>query len=457
LRERNTVFNFIGSAVVALSMIVAAPFYLRLLGAEVFGLIGVSYTLIVILSIFDCGLTPTLQRELAQLSGNERHSDQMRSVVRTFELINWSICIVAAVSMTWLISAFGGARCLGANSLSPQILNTALCWMVVHAVVQILVTFYGGGLLGLQRQGTYNWIVASFALFRALASILLLFVGWIHVVGFFVFQAIVSVAQLLVVCSALWAVLPPGKASFEARRIDESRRFALGMLTVTVLSTLLTQIDKLILSSRFTLEYFGYYVLAWNIAMLIVKPAQPIYNAYLPVFSQLVRQSGKLIELTTAYHQACRRNAVLIWPLALLLCISSYPILWIYSGSETVARQAWLALSLLAIGAALNATMLIPYALTQAYGWVSFSVVQNMVACLIMLPFCYWASVDLSLTKAAMGWFVVNLGYATISIYFLHRRLLPDRMAFWYLEDHRLRYLLPQKWVRSILSMRNSR
>jgi O-antigen/teichoic acid export membrane protein len=455
LRDKNTIFNFIGSAVVALSMIVAAPFYLRLLGAEAFGLIGVSYTLAVAFSIFDCGLTPTLQRELAKLSGNTRHFETMRSLVRTFELINWTLCVVATGIMTWIIITFGGARWLGANSLSAQTLNTALCWMAVHAAIQILVTFYGGGLLGLQRQGAYNWIVAGFALFRALASVLLLSMGWIDVVGFFVFQAVVSVVHLLVVCRTLWAALPSGKASFDIGRFHESKRFILGMLVITVLSTLLTQIDKLILSSRFTLEYFGYYVLAWNIAMLILKPAQPIYNAYLPVFSQLAGQSAKLVELTIAYHQACRRNAVLIWPLAVLLCIFSYPILWIYTGSENIAHQTWLALSLLAIGAALNATMLMPYALTQAYGWVSFPIVQNTVACLVMLPFCYWASFDMSLTKAAMGWFVVNLGYASISIYFLHRRLLPNQMASWYLEDHRLRYVLPQKWVRSMLRMHN--
>ena len=452
LRDRNATYNFIGSAIIALSAIIAAPFYLRLLGNDAFGLLGFSYVVMGVISVFDMGLSPALQRQLAILASQKISDVEINSTVKTLGFFNLLIALVvgSASAVAFIFGAADGW--LGANSLAPSSITHALAWISGQAAIQIMIMFYGAGLLGLQHQAAFNAIFAGYAMLRVAVSLLLLQFAGIGIEEFFVLQAVISAAHLCFAFVALQFFLPKKRGVLSFGIIKQQARFALGMFAIATLAMLLTQIDKLILSATMSLTSFGYYMLAWNIAMLVIKPAQPIYNAYLPVLSQLAGKPAQLAELTRTYHTACRKNAALIWPLALFLALLSFPILWLYTGSVDVAKEIYLVLAILTLGSALNATALMPYALTQAHGWVNFSIVQNIVACAVMIPICFFAGMLQNLEVAALGWLIINLGYATVSQRWLHTRLLPGELAHWYLKDHRLEHVVPKRWFSKYLA-----
>lgn len=448
--RRNTYFNFAGNATVALAALVAMPFYLRLMGAEAFGLVGVMYTVAVLAGVLDLGLAATLNRELARLPEDALEVKKTTSMVRTMECLCLAIFALAAFgAMFSLPTALG--YWLKNHNLTPQVVSQSLAWIGVHASLQILITFYGAGLQGLQRQLQFNIISSLWAVVRAVTAILGLWQGWIGIAGFFACHAAISLVHMLHMRRSLWRALPKHRFELNWKALRRVRRHMLGIWGTTALGIVLTQIDKIILSRTLSLESFGYYMLIWNIAMLVIKPAQPIYNAYLPQLIQLAARPNSLTDLASAYHEASSRNAVFIWPLAICLAALSYPLLWAYTGSQMVAQQSSLAMSVLVIGSAFNATMLMPYALTQAHGWVSFSVYQNLLACVVIAPICYLASLSGSLNQAVWGWFLVNLGYVVVSIPAMHRKLLPGHMARWYLKDNRLGYFLPEKLEKRLM------
>lgn len=66
--KTNILANFIGRAVAALVSLLLIPVYIRYLGIEAYGLVGLLALLTALFGILDLGVTPTINRELARLS-----------------------------------------------------------------------------------------------------------------------------------------------------------------------------------------------------------------------------------------------------------------------------------------------------------------------------------------------------------------------------------------------------
>jgi O-antigen/teichoic acid export membrane protein len=207
--------------------------------------------------------------------------------------------------------------------------------------------------------------------------------------------------------------------------------------SITALSILLTQLDKIILSRTLSLEQFGYYMLAWNVASLLLRPAGPVLSAWLPRLTQLATL-GSTDELARLYHKGAQLVNVLVVPAAIIVAIFSHQILYIYTGNKSLADSAAVALTLLSIGSACNALMHMPYALTLAYGWTKFAIYQNILASLVIVPLTYWASTQYGLDGGGLGWMVVNVLYIALSLKFIHRQYLKTELKQWYIGNFTL-------------------
>ena len=71
--KRNVLANYVGQGWSALMGLAFVPLYIRYLGIEAYGLIGVFAVLQACLSLLDMGMTPTLNREMARFTV-ESHS-----------------------------------------------------------------------------------------------------------------------------------------------------------------------------------------------------------------------------------------------------------------------------------------------------------------------------------------------------------------------------------------------
>ena len=68
--KRNIIANYLGSGWIALMSLAFIPFYIRLMGAEAYGIVGVFISLQAMLAVLDLGLSQTLNREMARLSAD---------------------------------------------------------------------------------------------------------------------------------------------------------------------------------------------------------------------------------------------------------------------------------------------------------------------------------------------------------------------------------------------------
>jgi O-antigen/teichoic acid export membrane protein len=432
----NFLSNLVGSIATAAVLLAVLPIYLHYLGADAFGLIGVYTMLIGVAGLLDMGLTPALSRELALQSASLQGRLQIRCTVRTLEIC-YASASVFIFGLAYFLVPMLALGWLKPNNLSAATVQLCLQIMSLQLVFQLPLSFYTGGFVGMQRQGLMNILNTAMTAVRAGSTVFLLYTFTHDVVIFFVWQAIITAVHLLLMALCLWKILPTGIAVFKLKILKRLWRYAAGMIGITALSILLTQLDKIILSRTLSLEHFGYYMLAWNIASVLLRPVGPVHNAWLPRMTQLAMVDN-VRELAKLYHKGAQLVNLLVVPIAILIAVFSHQVLYLYTGSSKLADATATALVLLTIGSACNALMNIPYALTLAYGWTKFAIYQNVLASMVVLPLTYWASTRYGLNGGGVGWMVVNVLYIAISLSFIHRRYLKTELKQWYVGNFTL-------------------
>jgi O-antigen/teichoic acid export membrane protein len=411
------------------------PLYIKYLGVEAYGLIGFYAVLQAWLTLFDMGITQTLNREMARFTAGVHTPQSILDLLRSLELISVVLAIVMCL-LVWVSSGYIATHWLNSHKLSSSEIANAIALMAFVIALRFIEGIYKGALLGLQKQVSVNVVSVVIATMRygGVVAVLDWYTASIKV--FFVWQVLSSTASVLVLVFLVYNTLPKPskKPKFSKQAISEVWRFARGMLGITFLALLLTQIDKVLLSKLITLEAYGYYTLAAAVAGGLALIAAPTTQAIYPKMVEYVAQEKKQ-ELTSLYHQGSQLISVLIAPVAMMLIFFGKDIIYLWSGDVNLATKTAPILLPLALGSFLNCLVWMPYQLQLAYGWTSFAVRVNTIAVTLLIPAIFLVTPYYGATGAAWVWALLNAGYVTIGMHYMYKKLLPTEKWRWYLHD----------------------
>jgi len=435
LLKKNITANLAGSIWQTLMGLLFIPLYIKFMGIEAWGLIGIFATLQVIFGLLDVGLSSTLNREMARLSVLSGREQEIRNLVRTLEVIYWGIAIFVGITVVSL-SPFIAHHWIKAGQLSPKTIEQALLIMGFVIALQMPIGFYSGGLMGLQRQVLLNVINISMSTLRGAGAVLILWLIAPTIQAFFSWQIVISTISSFLLARFLWRRLPLGekRAVFQKQLLKGIWRFAAGMSGISVFATILTQLDKVILSKMLSLEMFGYYMLASVVAMSLGRLFAPVFYSIYPRFTQLVSM-GDQEGLKQLYHKSCQFMSVLILPVAIVIALFSHEILLTWTQNPATADKTYLLVSILICGTALNGLMGMPYALQLAFGWTRLSFFKTLIAVILLVPLIIYMTVHYGATGAASVWVVLNMGMFFFEIPIMHLRLLQKEKWRWYWQD----------------------
>lgn len=433
--RHNIIANFSGKAWASVFSLAFVPVYIKLMGVEVYGLLGVFMSLGAVLSLLDMGLSATLSRELSRLSALEDSERESRNLVRTFETVYWGVGIligIAVVALAPLIAKYW----INSSGVDGETVERALMIMGMSVAFQWPGSIYSGGLMGLQRQVVLNIIRSVMVTVQHGGAVFVLIFVSPSIVSFFLWQSFVGLLTTIALAVWLWKSLPQSvfQIEFDKRLLIKSWRFATGVTGISLVTILLTQLDKIILSKMLTLGMFGYYMLAFNVANALHNLVTPISSALFPKFTQLVA-SGEKAKLAILYHQGCQLLSVLVLPAAITIAIFSKEVLTLWLGDSEATQNAHQILTLLMIGTVLNALMTLPYTLQLAYGWTELAFYKNVIAVILLVPLMVWMVEMYQGIGAAWAWLMLNLGYLIFEVPIMHRRLLKGEMGKWYRRD----------------------
>jgi O-antigen/teichoic acid export membrane protein len=413
--------------------VVFIPIYIRLLGLESFGLVGFFVTLQAMAVVFDLGLAGTINRELARRGTTEPQS--VRDLVRTLEWFYWPLGFMVAV-VVWLLSGTLAESWLRPVDMDPSRVSLAIALMGGAIGAQWPTAFYVAGLNGLQRQVLANSLAAAFGTLRGAGVLVPLAVLSPTVEAFFIWQGAICALQTVVFAAVLWRALLPGHraARFSAAELSRVGGFTAGLSAIAVLSFVLMQADRIVLSRVLTLDQFGVYAIAAAVAATLVRFIQPWFAAMYPRFTQLLVE-GRSDVLRSVYHASCQGLATTVLPAAAVIAAFAEDILRLWTGDSALSAQAAPVLAVLTFGSALHGLMHLPYAMQLAHGWTSLALWANVVGVCFVVPAVWWLTKAYGPVGAAAAWVLLNLAYVLFVIPLMHGRILKGQMADWYLRD----------------------
>lgn len=432
--KKNVVANFAGSAWSALMGLAFVPLYIRMMGVESYGIVGVFTALMGMLAVLDLGLSQAMNREMAKLSVDGQNLHRMVDTARTLEIAYWGVALIVGAFIALLATPIA-TYWLNPEQLTRDDLQQALWIMGLVIALRWPVSLYMGGMNGLQRQIDVNVILSIVATLQGVGALLVLWLVAPTIQAFLAWQVFMALFQVALLRVALWRSFAHCRSGrFDKRILSDIWRFAAGMSGISLLATILTQLDKVVLSKILTLSEFGYYTFAATVAAVLFRMVVPVFTAYYPRLTELVAKENRQ-ELVKTYHQGSQLMAVTILPVALVLAIFSREILEIWTNNPSLVLHASLLISLLTIGNALNGLMHLPYALQLAHGWTNLALLQNITAVIFLAPAIYFATLRWGAVGAAVVWIILNTGFMLIGVQMMHRRILGEEKWRWYIHS----------------------
>lgn len=408
------------------------PFYIRFLGMESYGLIGFFGAMLATFAVLDLGMGLTINRELARVSACEGAIADARVLLRTFEAIYWVIAVLIGGTF-YVLAPLIAEQWLQVRSLSSLEVERAIRLMGAVAMFRWPVSLYTGAMQGMQQQIRLNVIAASGATLAGGGAVLALEFYSADIQTFFVWQVIAAAVLVMVLRRAAWRTIPlvdhHPAVTFGVLRATLA--FSGGLTMVAVLSVILSQLDKIILSRLLPLSDFGYYMLAGSVASVLITAGATIESATFPELARL-QAAGSIRKLSILYHRSSQVLALMVVPLASALTMFAPELLSFYIKNRDVVEHTHLLLSLLVIGNGTLALMFMPLSLQLSYGWTSLALYKNIVAVLLFVPALYVVVPRFGAAGAACLWIAVTMGYLLVEVQVMHRRLLPGEQWRWY-------------------------
>ena len=430
--RKNILANYLGQGWTGLIGVVLVPLYIKILGIEAYGLIGIFAILQSAMGLLDLGMTPTLNREMARFLAGARTAESTRDLLRSLELIYIGIGAVI-VTMIWFTAPWLATHWLQVQNLPLDVVGQTLLIMSFVVAARAWEQAYRGAIQGMQRQVWLNVMQSALATLRWVGVLGVLY--WISptIYAFFVWQGLVSLLTVMIYGLQTYRWLPtiPRPARFSIETLKGVGHFTITVAATTLVSLVLTQIDKILLSKLFSLEVFGYYTLAATAASALAPFVYPMGSALYPRLSEQVAR-GDMTGAAATYQKACQWLAALIIPSAVMLAAFARTALFVWTGDPALAVQVAPIVRLLVLGNLCNGLMIPAYMLQLANGWPGLAVKVNIVAICFIVPGIILVVPQYGAVGAAAIWLILNAGYLLFAIPWMHTRLLPNQMWRWY-------------------------
>ncbi|MDP2804656.1 MAG: oligosaccharide flippase family protein [Gallionellaceae bacterium] len=422
--------NSIWSAAIGLAVV---PFYLKHLGIEAYGLIGFFVTLQAVLSLFDMGLAPTINREVARCSSKGEIQEAGR-LLHSLAFVYWGMAALIAITFIG-ISPLIAEYWLQSKQLSSQTVAHAVMLMGLVVACRWPIGLYQGALIGAQRLALSSVINMVMVTIGSLGAVIILAYVSPTIEAFFLWQGGIGIVYALIIRNAAWNVLGrQGAGHFEIEELKKIWKFSVGMTGIAIAGAVLTQLDKVLLSKMLSLDDFGRYALAGVVASALYVLITPTFNVIFPRLSLLAAEK-ETIKMVAFYRAGSRFFSSVLVPFALTTALLSEDIVLLWTGNHTIASSLAPIVALLLVGTALNGIMHFPYALQLAFGITRISLITTTVLIVIFAPLIVFLTQRYGAVGGGMAWLILNVAYLFFGTWLTHRYLLKGMGLSWLVRD----------------------
>jgi O-antigen/teichoic acid export membrane protein len=436
--SRNIVYNGLGQGLSVILGFVAVRFVFRRLGGDALGLIYFSQAFSVALAVaLKLGICETAVREVA--SHRTERPEYIESFVRTTSSFYWAGYLVLGV-IAYHLAPYLVYHWVKLDTLDAPTAIRILRVLSLSSLLALPTGLYGALLSGLQRMEFNNLIDVSAKGLQqgGIFLILLIHGGLFEVVYWIIVCLTVQLLAYLLVCVRFFSfrALLPG---FSLAVVKENLGYASGLMTITLCSWMVTEIDKVMVSKLLPLVLLGLYTFTRGVVNQGALLTGAINNAIFPHFSAL-HGGGKTSEMKSAYDKI--QDLICFGTIPVFAAVPfAAPPLFSRVFDQQAAQLLLLPATFLCIGYYMNGALTVPYVASLAVGRPDITARQNALALFIVPPVSAIAIYWFGLNGAGFSWVVYHIFAYSYGLPRICRDCLgmPARVWYW----HVLRILGP--------------
>ena len=397
LFRKNILFNYLGQTFLIILNLIFLPIFMSHFSSEEFGFIMFFFSFQIWIGYLDFGLSPTFGRQLAYSINKENETANIQNLY--FALSIFFLFMSAIVFSIVHINR----QMIVAEWLDVNIVNITLFTEITSIIgfivaLRLFSSFLRSGINGIEDQVWLNKFLVLVNTYRYAGVYTACVVIDSGLMVFFFLQAsaaIIEVGVMLIRLNKSLSISLKNHIRMN-RMLQQIYRifpFAGGIAYSSLIWLLISQMDKILLSSKLSLSEFGYFGLVTVITGGVLAMIGPVTNAALPrLTAGVAKDDGET--LIANYRKATQ---YILWVVAPVVCgfaFASEKFILIWTGNQDAATWCGEVAWLFIIGSGLLAISSLLYTLQMAFGDLKLHVLGSTVSLVIQAPIMYYCTIN---------------------------------------------------------------
>ena len=404
--QKNVLYNVLGQGTVLVLAVIAVKFIYGKLGQDVYGIIIFGQLIAVLVTnALELGISSTIVREVS--SHLETEPGYVGKLIRTAASFYWAAALLIVV-VIFFSAPFIVEHWINLTTADPGTAAGMIRILSVTAAVALPKVLYGSVFRGMQRMELNNAIDVGGSTLQQLGIIVLLPLGikttgitwWISGSQLIVLAAYALMAGRL----AGWRNLLP---AFSADVVRRNLFFAGHMTSISVLTLIQTQADKVVISKFLPVADLGLYGFAYSTVSRATFVTTAVSQAAFPALSQLARIGDRTILLNQyrKLQDALSFGVVPLFTAIVFACLPVYTFLF----GQANAMKLFLPTAFLCLGFFMNAALTMPYTVSLAVGRPQIASRLNLLALFVVTPITVVFFLWVGGVGAGLSWVVYHV------------------------------------------------
>jgi len=415
--RRNVLLNLAGFGLPLAAALVAVPLLLHGLGPDRFGVVGLAWTLVTVVGVFDLGFGRAMTQAMSARIGRGEER-------RIGGLVGTATAITATLGL-----ALAGGLYLVAPLIVYRVLEIP-GWLQTEAVdalrvlslavpAVLIVNCLRGVLEARQHFGALNVLRAGVGAALLLGPVMALQVSPTLLPIMWVFVAVRWLAVVGFAVSSRRGAPGPW-------RIDGGELFTLarlgGWMTVsTVTASLMIYADRFAIGGLLSMAAVAYYVAPFEIVSRLSVVPTAVMGVLFPAYSQLLAAGST--DVGAVYRRSLGTIGLLLAPPVLVIVFFSRPLLELWLGPEVAGHSAAVA-SILAVGALAHGLLQPSFQLLQAAGRPDVPALYQLLEAPIYIGYLVLLTQQFGIVGAASAWLIRVTISLVVQSWLAHRFVL---------------------------------
>ncbi|MBK1897708.1 oligosaccharide flippase family protein [Chryseobacterium paridis] len=410
------------------SVFIFIPIYIKFLGIENFSVISF-YTLILgIVSFADSGISSAVIKEFSLDNTPNYKYTLFRNVERLYILI----CI-ALLTILILSSKLIAVNWLNTKTIPVDDLAYYIRLISLGVTLQLFSSVYFGALFGLGNQIITNTFQIVWNLAKS-GLVILMFIFYKNTLEvYFVWQIVVNIIYLILLRYILIVKLK--KKSNEKLFITERKipkhvlSYISGMSLIAIISAFNIQIDKIVVSSYFTLDMLGYYSISSILSQTPVMACTPLVFFIFPVFSKLsFDQNHNFLKLRIVFKKITYFLLILSIPILITILLYAKELLLLWIGHKTITSNLddiVVVTRLLITGSFFMVLQLPLFYFLLSKNKTRYMMMQGIAQIIIEVPILILCIKYFGIKGVGVPWIIINVFALIYLMYIVFNKYLP--------------------------------